>query len=243
MIHDDYVEKIPSRESESQENTNNVKSDYSEEKIAVDEKESILQMAPLTEDLKIRERMENTYKIESNKKKDSQNDSSEAIQDQGLDSGLQNISSDSLERIKKKNSSDNEVEDYDDKVKKNVSIDFILDEQSDEEKHSEKVERPNRTIANVQGNQDDTRNSIFSENYINDGKEPSASDAAKNYHNENVTNNDVNVYDETYLNEVDDGKLASESNEDDDNIIINADLNSENKVSRGENSAVLLSDD
>merc|ERR1712126_122412 len=73
--------------------------------------------------------------------------------------------------------------------------------------------------------------------------EPSASDAAKNYHNENVTNNDVNVYDETYLNEVDDGKLASESNEDDDNIIINADLNSENKVSRDENSAVLLSGD
>ena len=117
--------------------------------------------------------MENTYKIESNKKEDSQNDSHDAIQDQGLNSGLQNISSDSLERIKKKNSSDNEVEDYDDKVKKNVSIDFILDEQSDEEKHSEKVERPNRTIANVQGNQDDTRNSIFPENYINDGKEQS----------------------------------------------------------------------
>ena len=79
MIHDDYVEKIPSRESESQENTKNVKSDYSEEKIAVDEKEPILQMAPLTEDLKIRERMENTYKIESNKKEESQNDSSDTI--------------------------------------------------------------------------------------------------------------------------------------------------------------------
>ena len=68
------------------------------------------------------------------------------------------------------------------------------------------------------------------------------SDEVKDYQNENSTNNEENVYDESYLNEVEDKKLESESNEDDDNVLINADLNSENKVSSDENLALLLSD-
>ena len=69
----------------------------------------------------------------------------------------------------------------------------------------------------------------------------SVSDEVEDYLNENITNNEENIYDKTYLNVVDDKKVESESNDDNDNILINTDLNSENKVSSDENSAVLLS--
>ena len=69
------------------------------------------------------------------------------------------------------------------------------------------------------------------------------SDEVKDYQNENITNNEENGYDETYLNEVNDEKFESESNEDNDNRVINADFNSEDTVSNDENSVALLSDD
>ena len=62
--------------------------------------------------------------------------------------------------MQKKNNSDNEVEDNDYSLKKNVSIDFLLDDQSNEEKDFEKLERPNRTIVKSQNSEEERRISV-----------------------------------------------------------------------------------
>ena len=161
VIDDDYVEKDISRESGDLNSSSNLLRRNSEHRLDAVGKEPKPYKAPQKEVMTVRELIPNTYKIQPKTHDENENDSYDSIQDQNISSEFPDLSSEQLRGMEKKNNSDNEVDDNDYSLKKNVSIDFLLDEQSNEEKNYGKLERPNRTIVNPQNNEDERSNAIF----------------------------------------------------------------------------------
>ena len=169
IIDHDYVEKDASRESGDLEisNNRNLLHHNSEGKNDAIGKQPKQYNAPLKVVMTVRELVPNAYKIKSIPYEERKNYSSDSNQDKTVSSGFSNVSSgypdmssEQLHGMQKKNNSDNEVEDNDYSLKKNVSIDFLLDDQSNEEKDFEKLERPNRTIVKPQNSEEERRTSV-----------------------------------------------------------------------------------